>query len=213
MTCRPGATVLLAVFCKVPVAHRRLSSELRTVTDVAFCRTQIATIERRLFRKSTGSLLASGIMKTRIFRAALACLLIAGSLAGCDVQTYDDAVAAAGGPPPPPPPPPPGGFGPNFSEIQAAVFTPTCATANCHAGANPRGGLNLEAANSYAMLYQMPSTANAGIMRVEPLSAANSYLIQKLEGNGVAVMPPPPGAPLPQADIDVIRLWITNNVP
>ena len=70
--------------------------------------------------------------------------------------------------------------------------------------------MNLEAANSYAMLYQMPSTANAGIMRVEPLSAANSYLIQKLEGNGVAVMPPPPGAPLPQADIDVIRAWIDN---
>ena len=38
-------------------------------------------------------------MKSRIFRAALVCLLVAGSLAACEVQTYDDAVAGIGGAP------------------------------------------------------------------------------------------------------------------
>ena len=40
------------------------------------------------------------------------------------------------------------GFGPNFSEIQANVFTPDCATSGCHVGGNPSAGLNLEEANS-----------------------------------------------------------------
>ncbi|MDJ0941643.1 MAG: hypothetical protein QNJ00_17900, partial [Woeseiaceae bacterium] len=77
------------------------------------------------------------------------------ALAGCEVQTFDDAVSAINnppappppgppppGPPPPPPPPPIGGtFNPVFSEIQLNVFTPTCASAACHSGGNPAGGL------------------------------------------------------------------------
>ena len=87
----------------------------------------------------------------------LAVLVLAGSLVGCNIQTYDDAVASIQGggttppPEPPPTPPPPGAsFGPNFSEIQSGLFTPTCATSNCHSGGNPPAGLNLEAGSSYA---------------------------------------------------------------
>lgn len=149
-------------------------------------------------------------MKPHIFRTALACLLIAGSLAACDVQSFDDAAAGivTAPPPPPPPPPPPAGFGPNFSEIQASVFTPTCATASCHSGAGPSGGLNLEAANSYAMLVGVVSNEDPVFMRVDPFNPDDSYLIRKLEGNAGGVMPP--GAPLPRADIDVIRQWISD---
>jgi hypothetical protein len=144
-------------------------------------------------------------MKSRIFRAALVCLLVAGSLAACDVQTYDDAVAGIGGAPPPSPSPPPGGLTPVFSDIQAQVFTPTC-TGGCHTGGAPSGQLNLEAANSFAMLVGVTSIGDGNSMRVEAFDSGNSYLIQKLEGNAGGIMPP--GGMLPQADIDVIKTWI-----
>jgi len=142
-------------------------------------------------------------------RTALAILFITGSLAACTYGTYDDAVANynAGLPPPPPPPPPPG-FGPNFSEIQASVFTPMCES--CHSGGGASAGLSLDAANSYTMLVGIASSQDAGTQRVNPGNPNISYLIQKLEGPGVSGQQMPPGAPLPQADIDVIRTWITQ---
>jgi uncharacterized protein involved in high-affinity Fe2+ transport len=153
-------------------------------------------------------------------RLAAAVIAAAGALAGCDVETFDDAVARipegsapppSGSPPPPPPPPPPAaGFGPNFSEIQANVFTPDCATSGCHAGANPAAGLNLEEAGSYAMLVGIQSSQDAAFQRVEAGDPDNSYLVRKLEGTASSGQQMPPGAPLPQSEIDVIRQWITD---
>jgi len=74
-------------------------------------------------------------------------------------------------------------------------------------GANPSGNLNLDANNSYMMLVGVASTANPGIQRVAPTDPDNSYLIQKLEGNAGAQMPP--NDPLDQADINTIRQWIS----
>ena len=141
----------------------------------------------------------------------LTLLLIAASLGACYETSYDKAIANLGTPPPPPPPPPPptGSFGPNFSEIQASVFTPTCATSTCHAGANPQANLNLDATNSYAMLVGVASTQDPGTQRVNPTNPGNSYLIQKLEGPGASGGQMPPSGALPQADIDTIRQWIT----
>ncbi len=144
-------------------------------------------------------------------RTVLALFMAAGSLVACTYGTYDDAVALYNaGLPPPPPPPPPAGFAPNFSEIQASVFTPNCATGGCHSGANPPAGLNLDAANSYTMLVGIASSQNAGIQRVNPGDMNNSYLIQKLEGTASGGGQMPPSGPLPQADIDIIRQWITD---
>ena len=150
-------------------------------------------------------------------RTTLACLLTAASLAACNIGSYDDAVARFNenaAPPPPPagtPPPPPGAsFGPSFSAIQAGLFTPTCATSTCHAGANPAAGLNLEAANSYAMLVGTASTQDPGTVRVNPGNPAQSYLIQKLEGSGASGGQMPPSGALPQADIDVVSQWISD---
>ena len=153
----------------------------------------------------------------------LALLVVVGTAVGCNIGSYDDAVKQFNsnnnpppppGPPPPgpppPPPPPPASFGPNFSEIQQAVFTPTCATANCHGGTDP-ANLNLEAANSYAMLVGVDSVQQAGVQRVNPGNPDISYLIQKMENApGITGNEMPPGAQLSQVDIDVIRLWITN---
>ena len=148
----------------------------------------------------------------RFTRTLLAALAAVSSLVGCDVQTFDDAASSfdGGSSPPPPPPPPPAAFGPNFSEIQAAVFTPDCATSNCHAGANPAANLNLEEANSYTMLVGVASEQDANLKRVDPGNPDSSYLVQKLEGTAGAGQQMPPGNALPQADVDVIRQWITD---
>lgn len=143
-----------------------------------------------------------------IFRIVLAILVTAGALPGCDVVTYDEA--AAGFQNNPPPPPPPAAFGPNFSEIQANVFTPSCATSTCHAGGAPAGGLNLDAANSYTMLVGIQSSQDAGFMRVLAGNPDNSYLIQKLEGTASGGGAMPPTGALPQSSIDIIRQWITD---
>lgn len=50
----------------------------------------------------------------------------------------------------------------------------------------------------------------SGAFRVLPGNPDMSYLIQKLEGNQMVGGQMPPGAPLQQAVIDDIRLWITN---
>ena len=99
----------------------------------------------------------------------------------------------------------------SFSSIQANVFTPTCATAGCHQGAGAPQGLRLEDAVSYAMLVNVASSEDPGVLRVAPGNPDASYLVQKIEGTAsVGAQMPLNAAPLPQATIDVIRQWITE---
>jgi hypothetical protein len=98
-----------------------------------------------------------------------------------------------------------------FSSIQANVFTPSCATAGCHQGASAPQGLRLEEALSYAMLVNVASSEDPGVLRIAPGNPGASYLVQKLEGSAsVGAQMPLNAAPLPQATIDVIRQWITD---
>ena len=104
---------------------------------------------------------------------------------------------------------PAGAIGPNFSEIQASILGPNCATTGCHLGAAAPQGLRLDSANSYGMLVGVASTEVSSILRVAPGNPDNSYLIQKLEGTASVGAQMPLGAPaLQQATIDVIRQWI-----
>lgn len=102
-------------------------------------------------------------------------------------------------------------FAANFSEIQDAVFTPSCATAGCHQGANAPQGLRLDAANSYGLLVDVASSQVPSILRVRPGDPDASYLIQKLDGTAaVGAQMPLNAQALPQPDIDMIRQWITD---
>lgn len=110
-----------------------------------------------------------------------------------------------------PPRLPPGAIGPNFSEIQASIIGPSCATTGCHLGAAAPQGLRLDNANSYGMLVGVASTESSSILRVAVGNPNNSYLIQKLEGTASVGAQMPLGAPaLEQATIDVIRQWISD---
>ena len=110
-----------------------------------------------------------------------------------------------------PPKLPPGSFGANFSEIQANIFVPNCATTGCHLGAGAPQGLRLDDANSFGLLVGVPSSEASSTLRVAPGDPGNSYLIQKLEGSASVGAQMPLGAPaLEQASIDVIRQWISD---
>jgi len=112
-------------------------------------------------------------------------------------------------------------IGPTLDQIQAVVFTPTCATVGCHTG--PTGvilpsGLDLSDADaSFASLVGVggvPSIQQVGILRVAPTDPVNSYLIQKLEGIAATGLQMPIGSPpLDPAVIAEIRQWITNGAP
>ena len=77
-------------------------------------------------------------------------------------------------------------LGPTLDQIQAIIFSPTCATAGCHNGVTLAGGMNLsDADTSYTNLLGpmdmgVPSPLN-GVLRVNPGDANTSYLIEKLE--------------------------------
>ncbi len=107
---------------------------------------------------------------------------------------------------PPPPPPPP--LQANFQSIQTNVFDPSCI--NCHIGASAPQGLRLDSVNSFGLLVGVVSNQAPPTLRVMPGDPDSSYLIQKLEGTGMGMQMPIGAPPLPQADINVIRQWITD---
>jgi hypothetical protein len=102
----------------------------------------------------------------------------------------------------------------NLDSIQDFIFTPSCATIGCHngIGAALPGVMNLSNADaSFLALVGVNSIQDPALQRVEANSSANSYLIRKMEnaaGITGTVMPPPPRAPIPQADIDIVKAWI-----
>jgi methionine-rich copper-binding protein CopC len=97
----------------------------------------------------------------------------------------------------------------SFQSIQDNVFTPICT--KCHIGAGAPQGLQLDAANSYAMLVGVPSAEQPAVMRVKAGDPANSYIIRKLQDTGAISggQMPLNGPYLPQSTIDVISQWIT----
>jgi hypothetical protein len=100
----------------------------------------------------------------------------------------------------------------DFDAIQANVFTPICSV--CHAGATAPQGLMLDAAHSYNLLVNIPSTEVPSILRVKPGDPSNSYIIQKLEGHAAVGGQMPLGeTPLPASTIAFIAQWITDGAP
>lgn len=103
-----------------------------------------------------------------------------------------------------------GGGEPTLSRIQAEVFTPTCATSNCHTGSNAPHGLDLSAGAARASLVNVASRERPDLLRVAPGDPDNSYLVKKLRGDPdiVGGRMPLGGERLPQAQIDLVVEWI-----
>lgn len=104
-------------------------------------------------------------------------------------------------------------FDPTFTNIQRNVFDARCV--ECHSGVAPPEGLRLDAQNSYADLVNAASTEEPDLLRVNPGSPDDSYLIRKLEGGPgiIGGQMPLDRTPLDQRTIQVIRLWIAQGAP
>ena len=100
--------------------------------------------------------------------------------------------------------------------IQETIFSPRCATTNCHTSAAMAGGLALDPANAHTELVNVDpttDTARLGMLkRVAPGDPAKSFLLIKLEGP-----PPDQGSRMPQggpfltaAEVQLIRDWIVR---
>ncbi len=145
----------------------------------------------------------------RPYAPALALLLCAGSCAGSGIG-IPEATDLAG------PLVVDGGrgdgksFAASFQSFQDTIFTPICT--HCHAGASAPKAFQLDAANSYAMLVNVPSVELPSMKRVAPGDPDHSYIVVKLAG----INPPMVGAQMPYngppylapAQIDAIRTWI-----
>jgi hypothetical protein len=85
-----------------------------------------------------------------------------------------------------------------WSYIHAAIIQPSCATVSCHGERTAAAGVALDDRDTaYDVLL--------GAQFVIPGDSA-SALVLLLEGDERPRMPP--DAPLPQADIDLVRAWI-----
>lgn len=97
-----------------------------------------------------------------------------------------------------------------LSNIQANIFTTSCAFSQCHGGDFPKQGLDLTAGRSYASLVGVQSQERPALDRIEPGEPDNSYLYLKITGDpSIAGDRMPFGAPALSSDkIDLIRQWI-----
>jgi hypothetical protein len=105
--------------------------------------------------------------------------------------------------------------GATLDELQASVFTPSCAVSGCHSGptGNPLPtGLDLTTADaSFANLVGVASSQQPAVLRVATGDPDNSYLVQKIEGTAASgARMPLGGGALPQAVINDIRQWISD---
>ncbi len=94
----------------------------------------------------------------------------------------------------------------SYSIYIQPIFSRECALSGCHNSANPAAGLNLE----QPLDPNFPDSE--GQPMVYPNAADNSPLYRVLLGpyQGIPQMPPPPAAPLTDAEIAAIKLWINE---
>jgi hypothetical protein len=94
-----------------------------------------------------------------------------------------------------------------LSDIQAKVFTQSCALSGCHGTTNNQANLLLTDGNSFANLVNMQSFLFPQFKRVVPDSSSKSLLIKILKGE-VSPQMPLNRDPLDPAVIDSIAKWI-----
>lgn len=152
-----------------------------------------------------------------------AAILLAALKGGCE---NDDAILGVQ------PMPAPGAAVSLRAEVQP-IFNSSCARSFCHA-APLAGPMSLEPGATFAQNVGVPSCQAPPLRRVEPGSSAASYLVMKLEGtqsslqagggclacttifgtiSDCGVRMPLGGAPIADAQIQLIRRWIDEGAP
>lgn len=91
----------------------------------------------------------------------------------------------------------------SWSYLHAAIVEPSCATSSCHSSVAQTTGVRLDDA-------ELALTQLIDERHVVP-GDPNSPLLLQLEGRERVRMPP--DAPLPRADVELIRDWIVAGAP
>ena len=98
-----------------------------------------------------------------------------------------------------------------FAADVQPIFTASCATTDCHTGAQPAKGLRLSTGVSHGNIVNRPSLDAPAYQLVLPTKPDSSYLFLKIEGaNGIVGARMPFGGTLPEASIEIIRHWIVQ---
>jgi len=102
-----------------------------------------------------------------------------------------------------------------LTQVQAVVFSPSCAIPFCHSGASPQQGMNLSSGQSYSNTVNVPSNEQPALDRIEPGSPEQSYLWRKVtrDPSVSGAYMPLGGADLTQEQLDVLRSWILAGAP
>lgn len=96
---------------------------------------------------------------------------------------------------------------PDFADLEADIFVPSCAFSFCHGGGT--GGLELDGAGDHAALVGVPSTGMSGATLVIAGDAEGSYLVHKVEGRASIAGEPMPAPNGLDADaVAALRAWI-----
>ena len=95
----------------------------------------------------------------------------------------------------------------------ADLFTGSCGGAGCHTDGGQSGSLKLDPDVAAGELVGVAASGKPGAVRVVAGDAANSYLVQKMTGEFVPLMPLGAKDPLPDAEIDTVRNWINGLEP
>jgi hypothetical protein len=99
-----------------------------------------------------------------------------------------------------------------LTSLRTDIFTPRCSLASCHGGTNPERGLDL-GSDPHGTMVNVPSQEDPNVLRVVPGDPDNSLLVQVLLAPVGSIQQMPPGAVLPQEDVDRIRAWIEAGAP
>ena len=106
-----------------------------------------------------------------------------------------------------------------FSELQAKLFKPDCATSLCHSGNPPtHAPLSLDDDQAWNNLVNRPASQAPSILEVRPGEPDQSYLMLKLLGTVGASGSVSTRMPLNRAAIDdpriaAVRAWIARGAP
>ncbi len=100
-------------------------------------------------------------------------------------------------------------YEPTFANIFTLTLEPKCAVSNaCHAGARPRGGLDLsEEQRAFDGLLEVAQG------RVVPGDASCSELIERVTNTGGFQMPPGDDAHLSAAEVCALTQWVAAGAP
>jgi F420-0:gamma-glutamyl ligase-like protein len=106
-----------------------------------------------------------------------------------------------------------------WSYIYPAIIEPSCATASCHSDFTRRAGVNL--GDTDEAYYQMVARHFVATCAVPAGGAADPTCLARIAGDSEVVhlmradgaSRMPPDFALPEADIQLIEAWISNNAP